>query len=87
MGMALCRRLVEKGWKVAIADIQENEVFAEELGNAASFHRCDVADYDRYVRFFRLPTQTLSKKARPRCSSRCGIAMEGSMRCVPTRAL
>ena len=47
MGMALSRRLVDKGWQVAIADIQENKQFAQELCDAASFHRCDVADYDR----------------------------------------
>lgn len=51
MGMGLSRRLVEKGWKVAIADIQENREFAQELGDAASFYRCDVADYDRYACF------------------------------------
>lgn len=48
MGMGIARRLVAKGWKVAIADIQENKKFADELGDAAaSFHMCDVADYDR----------------------------------------
>jgi NAD(P)-dependent dehydrogenase (short-subunit alcohol dehydrogenase family) len=49
MGMGIVRMLVEKGWKVAIADIAENKKFAEELGDASSYHKCDVADYDRYV--------------------------------------
>jgi NAD(P)-dependent dehydrogenase (short-subunit alcohol dehydrogenase family) len=47
MGMGIVRRLVEKGWKVAIADINENKTFAEELGDASSYHKCNVADYDR----------------------------------------
>lgn len=47
MGMGISRGLIEKGWKVAIADIQENRELAEELGGAASFHKCNVADYDR----------------------------------------
>jgi hypothetical protein len=38
-----------EGWKVAIADIKENPGFAEELGQASTFHTCDVADYDRCV--------------------------------------
>ena len=49
MGMALAKDLVKTGWKVAIADIQENQTFAAELGQSASFHKCNVADYDRYV--------------------------------------
>jgi len=50
MGMGIVRKLVEKGWKVAIADINENKKFAEELGDASSYHQCNVADYDRCVR-------------------------------------
>lgn len=49
MGMGIVRKLVEKGWKVAIADISENNTFAEELGGASRYHYCDVADYDRHV--------------------------------------
>jgi NAD(P)-dependent dehydrogenase (short-subunit alcohol dehydrogenase family) len=49
MGMGIVRMLVEKGWKVAIADIAENKKFAEELGDASSYHKCDVADYDWFV--------------------------------------
>jgi NAD(P)-dependent dehydrogenase (short-subunit alcohol dehydrogenase family) len=47
MGMGIVRRLVEKGWKVAIADINENKKLAEELGETSSYHKCNVADYDR----------------------------------------
>jgi NAD(P)-dependent dehydrogenase (short-subunit alcohol dehydrogenase family) len=49
MGMGIVQKLVENGWKVAIADINENKKFAEELGDASSYHKCNVADYDRYV--------------------------------------
>ncbi|KAH7406051.1 15-hydroxyprostaglandin dehydrogenase [Phaeosphaeria sp. MPI-PUGE-AT-0046c] len=52
MGMGIVRRLVEKGWKVAIADINENKKFAEELGDAASYHTCNVADYDSQAEAF-----------------------------------
>lgn len=48
MGMGIVRQLVKRGWKVAIADINENKEFAEELGEASSFHKCNVADYDRF---------------------------------------
>lgn len=47
IGMALVRDLVSRGWKVAIADVQENEALMEELGEKAAYHHCDVADYDR----------------------------------------
>ena len=50
MGMGIARDLVKRGWKVAVADINANEKFVEELGDKASFHHCNVADYDRYVR-------------------------------------
>ncbi|KAH6054849.1 hypothetical protein HBI54_015460 [Parastagonospora nodorum] len=53
MGMGIVRKLVEKGWKVAIADISENKAFAEELGEASSYHCCDVADYDSQAEAFR----------------------------------
>ena len=53
MGMGIVRRLVEKEWKVAIADIVENKDFAKELGDGASYHKCNVADYDRSVGFLR----------------------------------
>ena len=49
MGMGLVEKLVERGWKVAIADINANQEFAQKLGDASSFHKCNVADYDRLV--------------------------------------
>lgn len=49
MGAALTRDLVKRGWKVAIADIQENKELEKELGDGASFYKCNVADYDRCV--------------------------------------
>jgi NAD(P)-dependent dehydrogenase (short-subunit alcohol dehydrogenase family) len=49
MGRGLTLSLVNRGWKVAIADINKDSEFAEQLGDGASFYRCDVADYDRYV--------------------------------------
>lgn len=49
MGVGIARKLVQNGWKVAIADIQENKKLAEELGNAATYYNCNVADYDRFV--------------------------------------
>ncbi|KAF2021865.1 hypothetical protein BU24DRAFT_417498 [Aaosphaeria arxii CBS 175.79] len=52
MGMALVRSLVHRGWKVAVADIQPNDTFAGELGDGASYHRCDVADYDSQAVMF-----------------------------------
>ena len=47
MGLALARDLVQRGWKVAIADINENKEFAAELGDASTFYKTNVADYDR----------------------------------------
>lgn len=52
MGMGIVSRLVEKGWKVAIADIKPNAKFAEQLGEASTFHKCDVADYDSQAEMF-----------------------------------
>ncbi|KAH7078964.1 15-hydroxyprostaglandin dehydrogenase [Paraphoma chrysanthemicola] len=52
MGKGIARRLVETGWKVAIADISENKEFAKELGDSASFHQCNVADYDSQAEMF-----------------------------------
>ncbi|KAF2440356.1 15-hydroxyprostaglandin dehydrogenase [Karstenula rhodostoma CBS 690.94] len=52
MGMGIVERLVTKGWKVAIADVNPNAQFAEQLGAAASFIRCDVADYDSQADMF-----------------------------------
>ncbi|KAJ4286229.1 hypothetical protein N0V90_013263 [Kalmusia sp. IMI 367209] len=52
MGMGIVERLIEKGWKVAVADINENAKFAEQLGDASSFHKCNVADYDSQATMF-----------------------------------
>ena len=49
MGTGIARRLAEKGWKVAIADLNENAELASELGDASSFYKCNVADYERLV--------------------------------------
>lgn len=46
MGEALTEDLVSKGWQVAMADIKQNTDLASKLGASASFHHCDVADYD-----------------------------------------
>ncbi|KAF2030286.1 15-hydroxyprostaglandin dehydrogenase [Setomelanomma holmii] len=52
MGKGIARKLVETGWKVAVADINENKDFAKELGDAASYHKCNVADYDSQAEVF-----------------------------------
>jgi NAD(P)-dependent dehydrogenase (short-subunit alcohol dehydrogenase family) len=52
MGMGIVQRLVAKGWKVAIADVKENAPFAEQLGEAAGFYACDVADYESQAGMF-----------------------------------
>lgn len=51
MGVGIVKKLVEKGWKVAIADITANDKLADELGDASSYHKCNVADYDRFVKW------------------------------------
>ena len=45
MGEALSRSLVQKGWNVAMADIQPNAALARELGDKAAFFNTNVADY------------------------------------------
>ncbi|KAF7556848.1 hypothetical protein G7Z17_g1150 [Cylindrodendrum hubeiense] len=52
MGEALTEALVEKGWKVAMADIRPNAELTSKLGESASFHTCDVSDYDSQARCF-----------------------------------
>lgn len=52
MGEALSENLVKKGWQVAMADIQQNAQLASKLGNSASFHHCNVADYDSQAKAF-----------------------------------
>jgi NAD(P)-dependent dehydrogenase (short-subunit alcohol dehydrogenase family) len=47
-GMAMARRFVQEGARVALGDIQEapGAALAEELGDAAAFLRCDVTRED-----------------------------------------
>lgn len=52
MGLALSRELVTQGWKVAMADIQPNEVLSNELGDSALFFKTNVADYDSQAATF-----------------------------------
>lgn len=52
MGEALSEDLVQRGWSVAMADIQPNVELATKLGANASFHKCDVSDYDSQARCF-----------------------------------
>jgi NAD(P)-dependent dehydrogenase (short-subunit alcohol dehydrogenase family) len=47
IGKGLTISLINQRWNVAVADINEDTHFAKELGERASFYRCDVADYDR----------------------------------------
>ncbi|KAK3061569.1 hypothetical protein LTS18_005908 [Coniosporium uncinatum] len=52
MGKALSRDLVQKGWRVAMADIRPNGELSKELGDKAEFFQCNVADYDSQARMF-----------------------------------
>ncbi|KAF4989818.1 hypothetical protein FDECE_14587 [Fusarium decemcellulare] len=52
MGEALSEDLVQRGWQVAMADIQPNKDLASKLGDNASFHICDVSDYDSQAACF-----------------------------------
>lgn len=52
MGQDLARGLVQRGWKVALADINENVGLSKELGESAAFFKCDVADYDSQAKTF-----------------------------------
>ncbi|KAF2823572.1 NAD(P)-binding protein [Ophiobolus disseminans] len=52
IGQGIARKLVESGWIVAVADVKENKEFAEELGDAATYYKCDVADYDSQAETF-----------------------------------
>ncbi|KAH8738224.1 15-hydroxyprostaglandin dehydrogenase [Ilyonectria robusta] len=52
MGEALSEDLVQRGWIVAMADIQPNVDLASKLGESASFHTCDVSDYDSQAKCF-----------------------------------
>lgn len=52
MGTALSIDLVSKGWQVAMADIQPNSELQQKLGEDASYHHCNVADYDSQATCF-----------------------------------
>lgn len=52
IGEALSEDLVKHGWQVAMADIRPNADLSEKLGDNASFHMCDVSDYDSQARCF-----------------------------------
>ncbi|KAL4893689.1 hypothetical protein BDV59DRAFT_192857 [Aspergillus ambiguus] len=52
MGEALSEDLVDRGWQVAMADIQNNAELTSKLGDNATFHYCDVADYDIQAKAF-----------------------------------
>jgi NAD(P)-dependent dehydrogenase (short-subunit alcohol dehydrogenase family) len=52
MGEALSRDLVANGWQVAMADIAAKESLQQELGDKASFYKCNVADYDSQAKMF-----------------------------------
>jgi NAD(P)-dependent dehydrogenase (short-subunit alcohol dehydrogenase family) len=52
MGEALSLDLASKGWKVAMFDIRENGELSRQLGDSASFHKCNVADYDSQAECF-----------------------------------
>lgn len=56
MGMAIVRSLVKSGWKIAIADIQENKDFAEELGENSIFCKCEYTLGQSYPWWFRVLT-------------------------------
>lgn len=52
MGEALSRTLIERGWTVAMADIQENPSLSASLGAKARFYNTDVASYDSQAQLF-----------------------------------
>ncbi|KAG9259034.1 15-hydroxyprostaglandin dehydrogenase [Emericellopsis atlantica] len=52
MGEALAEALASRGWLVAMFDIQPNDTLAARLGDGATYHHCDVADYDSQARAF-----------------------------------
>ncbi|KAI6785349.1 uncharacterized protein J7T54_006991 [Emericellopsis cladophorae] len=52
MGEALAEALASRDWLVAMFDIQPNDTLAARLGDRASYHHCDVSDYDSQARAF-----------------------------------
>jgi NADP-dependent 3-hydroxy acid dehydrogenase YdfG len=53
MGLALSRELAQRGWKIAMADLQPNEELSKELGDNGHFFKTDVADYDSQASTFK----------------------------------
>jgi NAD(P)-dependent dehydrogenase (short-subunit alcohol dehydrogenase family) len=52
MGEAIARDLVRNGWRVAMADIKQNDALSKELGPNAEYFSCNVADYDSQAAVF-----------------------------------
>ncbi|CAI6094359.1 unnamed protein product [Clonostachys chloroleuca] len=52
MGEALAEDLASQGWQIAMADIKENAQLSFRLGENASYHYCNVADYDSQAQCF-----------------------------------
>ncbi|CAG9949021.1 unnamed protein product [Clonostachys rosea f. rosea IK726] len=46
MGEAFARDLVGQGWRVALFDLNNNEELIKDLGDLATFHKCNVASYN-----------------------------------------
>lgn len=55
IGLAVSQNLISKGWRVVLADVNEDRgvAAAEELGQDAIFLQVDVSDWNDNVRLFR----------------------------------
>lgn len=55
IGLACAQRLLERGYKVVIADLnhEDGTKLQAELGDNVLFQRCDVSDYDQQAEVFR----------------------------------
>ncbi|OAL44217.1 NAD(P)-binding protein [Pyrenochaeta sp. DS3sAY3a] len=54
IGLAVAEHLVQKGWNVAITDVNEKagELLAGKLGKQSIFVRCDVTSYEQQSKVF-----------------------------------
>ncbi|CAG9986529.1 unnamed protein product [Clonostachys byssicola] len=52
MGEAFARDLVGQGWQVALFDLKNNLDLVKDLGDLATFHKCNVASYEDQSRGF-----------------------------------
>jgi 15-hydroxyprostaglandin dehydrogenase (NAD) len=54
MGLAVTRRLLAKGWKIGMSDVNgsQGEALADELGENALFILTDVSEYEGQVEVF-----------------------------------